>query len=266
LLSGNTDNTAAGLSCTNFEEFAPELSSLLDSIGAIPAVPAIPSIPAAPNAPMPPLELETHNGVGFFTQLFGAVFRSLLLGVLAFAVASLFPRHLTQVEQAIREKPVASGTVGFLTSLAVPILLLLLSPVLFVLAFVCGLGVLLTMAVMLGYATAVAVGWFAVGHLLGQRMAEWLNMKNRTLPWTTAVGTATLTLLLGLLGAIPFVIGEGLAGFIIACIGLGAVALTKFGSRPYPMLDEGIRILDADNSDKVTAVLDTLPDDDIRLK
>jgi hypothetical protein len=210
--------------------------------------------------------METGHDGSFFGHVVGAIFRSLLLGALAFVAATLFPRHLTQVEQAARQKPFASGTVGFLTSLAVPIILLLLSPILFVLAFVCGLGVLLAALAVAGYAAALAVGWFAVGHLLGERMAEWLHMRNRSLPWVTAVGTATLTLVLGLLGAIPFVLGEGLAGFLIACVGLGAVALTKFGTRPYPLLDEGIRILPAENSDKVTAVLNTLPEDDIRLK
>ncbi|MCL4266633.1 MAG: hypothetical protein KJ069_25790 [Anaerolineae bacterium] len=267
IMSGNiTDQTTTGLNCTNFENFAPALSGVLNNIPALPPVPAIPPIPPIPAAPTPPLAIETHQETSFIGNVVGAVFRSLLFGVLAFVAATLFPRHLTRVEQTAREKPFASGTVGFLTSLAVPILLLLLSPILFVLAFICGLGVLLAVAVVLGYVTALAVGWFAVGHLLGQRMAEWLNMKNRSLPWVTAVGTATLTLVLGLLGAVPFVIGEGLAGFLIACLGLGAVALTKFGTRPYPLLDEGIRILSAENSDKVTAVLNTLPEDDVRLK
>jgi hypothetical protein len=97
-------------------------------------------------------------------------------------------------------------------------------------------------------------------------MAGWLHRPNWSLPMTTAVGTATLTFILGLLGATPFVIGEDLLAIIITCIGLGAVALTKFGTRPYPLLDDGIRILMPGDSEKVTAVLNTLPEDDIRLK
>ncbi len=262
-----TNQSAAGLTCTHLQELHPALSGLLNNIPAIPPIPAVPPIPSVPAAPpAPPLNMETESGGVFFAQVFGAIFRSLLFGALAFVAATLFPRHLTRVEEAVREKPFANGTVGFLTSLAVPILLLLFSPILFVLAFICGLGVLLAAAVVLGYAAALAVGWFAIGSILGQRMAERLNMKNRSFPWVTAVGTATLTLVLGLLGAIPFVIGEGLVGFLIACVGLGAVALTKFGTRPYPLLDEGIRILPVENGDKVTAVLNTLPEDDIRLK
>ncbi|MBX3058881.1 MAG: hypothetical protein KF770_20640 [Anaerolineae bacterium] len=264
VMSGSiTDQTAAGLNCTNVANLPPALSGLLNSISAIPSVPPIPAIPSAPT---PPMEVRPHADGSFVGKVFGAIFRSLLFGALAFVAATLFPRHLTRVEGAVREKPFASGAVGFLTSMAVPILLLLFSPILFVLAFICGLGVLLAAAVVLGYMAALAVGWFAMGHLLGQRIADWLHMKNRTMPWVTAVGTAALTLTLGLLGAVPFVWGEGLVGFLIACVGLGAVALTKFGTRPYPLLDEGIRIFPVENGEKVTAVLNTLPDDDIRLK
>ncbi len=260
VMSGNiTDYTSRGLACTNFSNVVPELSGLLDRI------PLPPSAPSIPGAPTPPSVGAEPSGAWLFLgNVFGAVFRSLFLGVIAFAVATLFPQHLHQVRNTVREKPIASGTVGFLTGLAVPFLIVLVTPVLIVLALVCGLGILLAIALALGFAGAMALGWFAVGNLLGQRMSAWLNLKNRTLPVTTAVGTITLTLMLGLLGAVPFVFGESLAGFIISCIGLGAVALTKFGTRAYPLAEPDIRILT--NQDKVTAVLNTLPDDVNSLK
>jgi hypothetical protein len=273
VLSGAVANEAAvGPTCTNFEDFAPELSGLLDKVPAILAVPAVPAIPAEPAEPAAPevppsFEVEGPSAAGsFFGSMAGTIFRSLLFGVIAFGVATLFPQQLSQVSSTARQKTIASGTVGFLTGLAVPFLMLLLSPILAVLTLVCGLGLLLGMALALGFAAAVALGWFTVGDMLGQRMADWLNWRNRSLPMTTAVGTATLTFTLGLLGAIPFVIGEGLLTFVIVCIGLGAVALTKFGTRPYPVLDDGIRILTPGDNEKVTAVLNTLPEDDIRLK
>ncbi|MCP4362477.1 MAG: polymer-forming cytoskeletal protein [Chloroflexi bacterium] len=254
VMSGDIDDfTAVGLSCTNF---TPEFSGLLDGVPSI--------------APIPPIERGPHSeGIGFLGRVVGAIFRSLLLGVLAFAVATLFPRHFEQVESAARQKPIASGTVGFLTSLAIPFLMLLLSPVFFILAFICGLGVLLALALTLAFGGAIAFGWFVAGDMLGRRMADWMNLKNRTLPVTAALGTITLTLLLGLFGAIPFAIGEGLVGFIIACVGLGAVVLTKFGTKSYPYLGDSeadIRILTPEDDDKVTAVLDTLPDDNDTLK
>lgn len=263
VFSGNvTDHTAAGLSCTNFGNWTPSLNSLLDKL---PAVPPVPPPPVAP--PLPAFEVERPSGAGrFFGSVAGAVFRTLLLAGAAFVVASLFPQHLGQVVSTARQKPAASGAVGFLTAMAVPILMLLLSPVLAVLALVCGLGLLLALALVLLFTAALALGWFAAGHMLGRRIVRWLNLQNPTLPLTTAVGTAALTLGFALLSTIPFVIGESIVAFFILCIGLGAVALTKFGSRPYPMLDDGIRILTPEHSKKVTAVLQTLPDDDIPLK
>ena len=42
----------------------------------------------------------------------------------------------------------------------------------------------------------------------------------------------------------------------IVALGLGATALTKFGTRAYPIVAAPVV-----NQDKVTAVLDTLPDE-----
>jgi hypothetical protein len=99
-------------------------------------------------------------------------------------------------------------------------------------------------------------------------VADWLNLKNRTLPMTTAVGTAVLTLGLGVLGAIPFFFGIELIGFVISCVGLGSVVLTKFGSRAYPpLVGDSIQILDAADSDeKIAAAIKTMPNDENTLK
>jgi hypothetical protein len=56
-----------------------------------------------------------------------------------------------------------------------------------------------------------------------------------------------LTFVVGLMG-----FGEGLITILIISVGLGATALTRFGTVPY--LATG-----TDNASKVTAVLETLP-------
>lgn len=252
-----TDNTAAGLNCTSFA--APELGALADGIPPLPALPPLPSS----------IEVSQPSGfVRFLGGVGGAIFQSLILGLIAFGVATLFPQHLVRIEKAVRQKPVASGTVGFLTSLALPFLMLVASPILVLLAFVCGLGVLLGIALLLAFAGAVLLGWISMGRIFGDRLTTWLNLKDRSLPVTTALGTAVLTLIIGVFGAIPFVFGEGLVVFVISCIGLGAVALTKFGTRTYPHLAGGgdIRILAPENEAKVNAVLDSLPDESDTLK
>jgi hypothetical protein len=70
------------------------------------------------------------------------------------------------------------------------------------------------------------------------------------------LGTVTLTLVLGLIGLLPPIFGGWLVSSVVACVGLGATALTQFGTKPYPPAES------ADNAAKVSAVLDTLPPDD----
>jgi hypothetical protein len=101
------------------------------------------------------------------------------------------------------------------------------------------------------------MGWFTVGNIVGEFLAERLNLKHRSQPMTTALGTAAITFTLGFLGAIPFVIGESLIWMVIVALGLGATALTKFGTRAYPIVAAPVL-----NQNKVTAVLDTLYDED----
>lgn len=255
IVSGKiTDHTASGLNCTNFEK-----------LGELPANTIPPITP--PNINIPNINIdvgEPGGAVGFFGKVGSAIFRSLVLGLIAFAVVTLFPNHFKKVENTVYEKPVASGTVGFLTSIAVPVLLLLASPILALLVLACGLGIILTAAIVLGMVGAVAFGWFAVGDLLGQRIVDRLNLKNRTLPMTTAVGTAALTLGLGLVGATPLAFISSLAVFVIGCVGLGSVVLTKYGTRAYPpLVTDAIQILDdPENNEKVAEAIKTLPEDD----
>ena len=193
--------------------------------------------------------------IGNVSEVIG---RSLLLGVLALVVAAVFPRHLEQVGQAVRERPAASGAVGFLTAIAVPSLVLLLALVLLVTC----VGILLYPA--LGLLTLVPVaallmGWVAVGERFGSALLSTFKRKRRSLMTTAAVGTALLTLGLGVLSLIPpFSFGGGfgvwLVGMILALVGLGAAVLTRFGTQPYPP-GSGYK-------GKVETVLETLPEDD----
>ncbi len=59
-------------------------------------------------------------------------------------------------------------------------------------------------------------------------------------------------------GLLTFGIGGGLLSFLIACIGLGAVALTQFGMKPYPRRPQAGMPGNPD-AGKVESVLNTLP-------
>lgn len=188
-----------------------------------------------------------------------AAARSLLFGLLAFAAASLMPLQMTRIEETLRAKPIASGTVGLLTSFAMPFVLTILTVASALLILACGLGLLgfpIIFVMFLGLIAAGFVGWFTMGNLVGAFLASHMNWKSRSQAMTTALGTMVITFVIGLLGTIPFVFGESVISWVIVSLGLGATMLTKFGTRAYPIV-----ALPTVNDDKVTAVLDTLPNE-----
>jgi hypothetical protein len=234
-----------------------------------PPAPVVPAPPAPPAVPVPPVEqmevpsIEvprrmTSPLARFFSGVSEAVGRSLLMGILALVVTAVFPRQLQQVGQTVRERPAASGAVGFLTAIAAPSLVALL---LVVLAITC-IGLLLYPAVFLLALVPLAallLGWVAVGERFGSWLLRALNRNDASLVTTAALGTALLTLGLGLLTLIPpFSFGGGfgvwIAGLILAAVGLGAAVLTKLGTQTYPP--------GSPPRGKVESALETLPKGD----
>ena len=248
----NGSSTGDGsISCTNLNVALPAgvenfLSQVVDSSDFVQ--------PAAPPVESPSMISRIMRGTA------AAVARAVLLGLLAFAAASLMPQSMQRIEETLRQRPVASGAVGLLTTFSMPFIAVILALVSLPLILLCGLGLLgypLIGVLMLGMVAAGFVGWFTVGHIVGTFLAERLNwnIKNRGHAFTTALGTAVVTFMIGFLGAIPFVIGESLIWWVIVFLGLGATALTKFGTRDYPLV-----AAPQPNPDKIMAVLDTLPD------
>ncbi len=219
--------------------------------------------------PMRPVTVRHDRGPGFWGGVAGAGMSSLMMGLLAFIVAAAFPNHLHRVDYTARKKPVAGGTVGFLTMFAVPIVMVFLTVLSALLTIVCIglLGFPIVIAMALGFAGALLFGWIGMGNVLGRWMAARLNLNVRNLKTTAVLGTMTLTFVMGVLSATPFVFGESLVSSIILWIGLGAVMLTKFGRRPYPpQIEEDFEIHIELDEEKVNEVLDTLPDDPNTLK
>jgi hypothetical protein len=248
LFNGTTTGDGA-ISCTNMDVVLPD--GIANFIGEL----------ASSGNFAPPTTVSVERPSPFAHFVGGtaaAVARSLLFGLLAFAAASLIPQPMLRIEEALRKKPVASGAVGLLTAFSMPFVVAILALVSAVLILACGLGLLgfpVIIVLVLGMVAAGFLGWFTVGSVVGEFLAERLNLKSRSRPTTTALGTVAITFTLGFLGAIPFVIGEGLIWMTIVALGLGATALTKFGTRAYPIVAAPVL-----NQDKITAVLDTLPD------
>jgi hypothetical protein len=247
LLNGSiTDETPDGLGCAQ-----------VTNLGAL-----LPSLPSGIFQTMIVREMRDgmpHPG-GSPWSILGSLARvagnSLLMGFLAFVVAALLPQQVERTTQAIRLKPGASGLIGLLTAVAIPSLITLLLPISLVLTLVCIglLGFPIMFALAVGLGAGLLLGWIGVGHLLAERVVAMFNLQTRSQPLITAFSTLLLTLTLGMLALLPggFIITFG--GWVLAMVGLGAVALTQFGTRTYPRLLEP-----RPNANKVTAVLETLP-------
>jgi hypothetical protein len=143
-----------------------------------------------------------------------------LVGVVAVLIA---PKGLERIAAGAAIQPALSFGVGLLT-LAVSVVagtLLLVA---------CCLGTLLWLATVIAW----FVGWLGVGLWVGQRLLGALKVQNASVLGEVALGVALITLLARLPWCIGFIFGLG-----FGCIGLGAVVLTRFGTRVAgPSLEE----------------------------
>lgn len=158
----------------------------------------------------------------FFQRTFIELLRTLAMALLALLVALLLPRPLDRVSQTLVAEPFLSGGLGLLTMLVAPaVLVVLMITILLIPVALAGIIVL---------GMALILGWIAAGYELGNRLAEMFKT-TWTPPLAASLGTLVLGLALYLLGFV-FCLG-GLIGFLIACWGLGAVLLSRFGTQVY---------------------------------
>ena len=172
-----------------------------------------------------PTRLSFNRGTDLWSRsifnIFKAIFVALALAALGLLVVLFWPKQTGVVGQATLAAPLPSGGVGLLTGVVAVVLMVLLA------ITIC----LSPVAFLLGVALLVAgiFGWIAIGLLVGQRLLEAFKVKGITSLMAVAAGT----LLISLLSAIPCL--GALIAFVVGCLGLGAVVLTRFGTQTYPL-------------------------------
>jgi hypothetical protein len=159
----------------------------------------------------------------WYENVFRAFLTSIAVGLLALVVVSLWPEPTSRVSAAITSAPVAAGGLGLLTLVAVPVLLALLTLTL------CLIPVAFLGAVV--FAAALLFGLIALGQMVGARLATALRMYHLSPAVSAAIGTSLLWLVTSAVGAVACV--GWVAWVVLASVGLGAVTLTRFGTRPY---------------------------------
>jgi hypothetical protein len=174
-----------------------------------------------------------RTNVPFFDPVlnwYQGVFRTLgsavLMGLLALLVALFLPEHTSRVAAAITAAPVASGGLGLLTLVAVPVLLALAAITL------CLIPVTVVGAIVFG--AALLFGWIALGQIVGVRLASALRLYNLSPAVAAGLGTGLLWLLASAVDAVLWIpCVDVVAWGLLSSLGLGAVVLTRFGIRPY---------------------------------
>lgn len=153
----------------------------------------------------------------------GTIARQILTLGTALAAAALasmlFPANLARITEAMRVAWLQSAGVGALTG----VVALVLAPVL---AITC-IGLPISVVLLVALGVSVLLGGSGAGQLLGARMARVANLRIASPLAETMLGVGIITLAamlpcLGLLVALP-----------VAAWGLGAVALTRFGTRTF---------------------------------
>jgi hypothetical protein len=156
---------------------------------------------------------------------------AVILALLGMAIVTFWPTQTARVGETIVTAPVPSLGVGCL------IFPLAASVAIFVLITIC-LAPLMPVVVLLVVAGSL-FGWVALGTLWGRRLTRWMGVHRATPLAAAGVGVFVLSVVAAALGAIPCL------GFIVtlgaASIGLGAVALSRFGTtshrRRQPVVD-----------------------------
>ncbi len=159
----------------------------------------------------------------FYRGVLQTLLGALGFGLLALIVVLVFPEQTARVRGTLITAPVQSGALGLLTGVALPVLIVLATITVCLIPFAFVAAVLL--------AAAVALGWIALGALVGDRLVAGLKLVNLSPAVAAALGTALLSLVVSFVSLVPCV--GWVAPVILACAGLGAVTLTRFGTQPY---------------------------------
>jgi cytoskeletal protein CcmA (bactofilin family) len=198
-----------------------------------PTPPNIPDMPTTPGVETP--NIPNNSDFGWFTNpLWEAVMlfvRAIILAMLALLVALFLPVYTRRIGEAATRQPAQAGGLGFLTLVGfiVSVVALALFSV-FIITILLTVPLIVVLAI--AFSAAIVFGWIGLGTEIGLRFAGMAQKSGGEipLPMAAAVGTFLLSVVVNGIGFIPCV--GWIANFVVGMLGLGAVMMTRFGSRP----------------------------------
>jgi len=178
--------------------------------------------PSPPTSRVPGLE----QMLAWILRVVRDVVGILVVAAVAGLVALICPHQTTRVGQTVVEAPWPSFGIGLLTAAAAAVLIIALA------ITICLSPVAALAALALG--AAGLFGWIAVGALVGERLLRALKAREIAPLWAAGLGTLVITLIgVGLSIALCLAPFGWLMVFVLGCLGLGAVVLTRFGTTDY---------------------------------
>jgi len=178
--------------------------------------------------PSPPVSWASGTGraLAWMLRVVRSVVGILVVAAVAGLVALIWPNQTTRLGRTVVEAPGPSFGIGLLTAVAAIPLIILLA------ITICLAPVSALAALALG--AAGLFGWIGIGALVGERLLRALKAREIAPLWAAGLGTLLITLVsAGLSVAFCLAPLGWLLVFVLGCLGLGAVVLTRFGTTDY---------------------------------
>lgn len=176
---------------------------------------------APPRPPGAPVATSIFSRVfGFGFDLLGGIVTALAFSALGALIVIFAPEPTRRIGNAVQAKPLNVAGVGCLTLILLPILGLLLVVTLIGIPVAFILGIVAVFAWVLG--------WVAIGFLTGEKILQAFKARDALPVVAVIVGVLVLTLI----SQVHWI--GWLVSLVVGLLGIGAVVLTRFGTRAYP--------------------------------
>jgi hypothetical protein len=152
------------------------------------------------------------------------MFRIFAFSAIAIVVVLFVPEQAKRTSKVIVDQILVSGGIGLLSLVIAGPIMALLAVTIFLLPVSLLLGLILIFALFFG--------WIAIGQEIGRRIGAALG-QDWSEPIQAGVGTLLLTFTISAFNFVFWDVLGWMIGILAAAIGLGAVLLTRFGTRDY---------------------------------
>jgi len=180
------------------------------------------------SSPNIPKISEKNNFLGFIGNFLFSILQILAFGAFAMVIVLIAPKSTDRIARSIIKQPFVHWGIGLLTFFAIPaVLIILIVTIILIPLGIIGIFI---------FSFAILFGWLALGYAIGKRLFE-IGSRNYSPALVAGLGTIILTMIARFSALIPCI--GWTIGVLLSLFGLGAVILTRFGTRDYPIYEAG---------------------------